>query len=174
MKDENNSYSIVNKVANSSLVIFDLEDYYPKGIRTTLDIAQWLYEGVILKEKEFRDQLKNYNWTQYQDQYVTLYCSQDTILPAWTYTMVALHLAPYAKKTIKGDFEELDKILYQEILSSLDYTIYKDKPLIIKGCSKKPVPINAYIAVAEYLYPFAKSIMYGEACSAVPLFKKTN
>ena len=116
--------------------------------------------------------MKQHNWTQYQDNYVAVFCSTDAIVPAWASILVALQLAPFAKKIVNGNLEDLDASLYQEILPTLDYAIYENKPVIIKGCSKKPVPMSAYVLVAQYLQPFAKSIMYGEACSAVPLFKK--
>ena len=162
---------IVNKVANSALEVFDLEDYYPKGIRTQIDIAQWLIEGFLLKEKDFRESLKNHDWHQYQDHFVAIYCSTDAILPAWTSILVTIQVAPFAKKVVNGTLEELDTALYQEILPTLDYSIYQDKPVIIKGCSKKPVPMSAYVLAVQKLQPFARSIMYGEACSAVPLYK---
>lgn len=163
---------IINKVANSSLEVFDLEDYYPSGIRTQIDISQWLSEGFILREKEFRDHLKNHDWTQYQDNFVVVFCSTDAILPAWATVLVTIHLAPFATKIVNGNLQDLDTILYHEILSNIDYSKYENKSVIIKGCSKKPVPITAYVSAAHYLQPFAKSIMYGEACSAVPLYKK--
>lgn len=166
------SEEIINKVANSVLEVFDLEDYYPKGIRTQLDIAQWLLDGFLLKEKGFSEALKNHNWSQYQDHYVAIYCSTDAIIPAWATILVTVYLSPFAKKVIRGSFADLDSILYQELLPSLDYSIYLDKPVILKGCSKKPVPESAYILAIQHLHPFAKSIMYGEACSAVPLYKK--
>ena len=162
---------IVNKVANSVLEVFDLEDYYPKGIRTQIDISQWLLEGFLLKEKDFREHLKNHDWTQYQDQLVAINCSTDAIVPAWASILVAIQLAPFAKKIINGSIEDLDVALYEELLPKIDYSVYKDKPVIVKGCSKKPVPMRAYIIAANYLQPVARSIMYGEACSAVPLFK---
>lgn len=162
---------IVNKVANSVLEVFDLEDYYPKGIRAQIDISQWLLEGLLLKEKDFREQLKNHDWTQYQDQYVSVFCSTDAIIPAWASILVAVHLAPFAKKIINGKNEDMDAALYEELLPKIDYSVYANKPVIIKGCSKKPVPMRAYILAAHYLQPFARSIMYGEACSAVPLYK---
>ncbi len=164
---------IVNKVTNSTLVVFDLEDYYPKGIRTQIDISVWLIDGFLLKEKDFREQLKNHDWSQYQDHLVAINCSTDSIIPAWAILLVAIHVAPFAKKVVNGNFVDLDSSIYQDVLATLDYTIYKDKPIIIKGCSKKPVPESAYIMAASYLQPFARSIMYGEACSAVPLFKKS-
>ncbi|HEU0135969.1 MAG TPA: DUF2480 family protein [Flavobacterium sp.] len=163
---------IVNRVANSVLEVFDLEDYYPQGIRTELDISQWLVEGFLLKEKEFREHLKNHAWSKYQNHYVSIICSTDAIIPAWASILVTLHLAPFAKKTIAGSLEDLDSALYQEILPTIDYQVYQNKPVIIKGCSRKPVPENAYLLAAQYLQPYAKSIMYGEACSAVPLYKK--
>ena len=162
---------IVNKVANSSLEVFDLEDYYPTGIRVQIDISLWLLEGFLLKEKEFREHLKNHDWTQYQNHYVAINCSTDAIVPAWASILVAVQLAPFAQKIVNGTIEDLDSSLYEELLSKIDYSVYKNKAVIIKGCSKKPVPMRAYILAAHYLQPFARSIMYGEACSAVPLYK---
>ncbi len=163
---------IINKVANSVLEVFDLEDYYVEGVRTQIDISQWLYEGFLLREKDFREKLKNHSWTQYQNQYVVINCSTDAILPAWASILVTVYATPYAKKVISGNFNDLETSLYQEILSKLDYSIYENKPLILKGCSRKPVPESAYVLAIQHLQPFAKSIMYGEACSAVPLFKR--
>ena len=163
---------IVNKVANSALEVFDLEDYYPKGIRTEIDISQWLYEGFLLKEKDFRESLKNHDWSQYENHYVAIYCSTDAIIPAWASILVTIHVFPFVKKVVSGNLQDLETSLYQEILSTIDYSKYQDKPVIIKGCSKKPVPESAYILAVQKLQPFAKSIMYGEACSAVPLFKR--
>jgi hypothetical protein len=153
------------------LEVFDLEDYYPKGIRAQIDISDWLLEGFLLKEKDFREHLKNHNWSQYQDQYVAINCSTDAIVPAWASILVAVQLAAFAKKIVNGNIEDLDSSLYEELLSTIDYSVYENKAVIIKGCSKKPVPMRAYILAAHYLQPFARSIMYGEACSAVPLYK---
>lgn len=164
---------IINKVANSALEVFDLEDYYPKGLRAQIDISQWLLEGFLLKEKDFREHLKNHNWSQYQDAYVAINCSTDAIVPAWASILVAVQLAPFAKKIVDGTLEDLNSSLYEEILRNIDFSVYKSKPVIIKGCSKKPVPTRAYILAAHYLQPFARSIMYGEACSAVPLYKES-
>lgn len=163
---------IINRVANSVLEVFDLEDYYPNGIRTQIDISQWLLEGFILKEKDFREALKNHDWSQYQNHFVAIHCSTDAIVPAWASILVATHVLPFAQKVVSGNLNDLETALYQEILPTLDYTFYQDKPVIIKGCSKKPVPESAYIMAVQKLQPIAKSIMYGEACSAVPLFKK--
>ena len=163
---------IINKVANSVLEVFDLEDYYPTGIRTQIDISQWLLEGFLLKEKDFREALKNHNWKQYENHYVAINCSTDAIIPAWASILVTVYLSPFAKKVVMGKLNDIETAIYQEIIPTIDYTKYKDKPVILKGCSKKPVPESAYIMAIQKLQPLAKSIMYGEACSAVPLFKK--
>lgn len=163
---------IINKVANSVLEVFDLEDYYPNGIRTQIDISQWLFEGFLLKEKDFREALKNHDWSQYQDHLVVINCSTDAIIPAWASILVTVYVSPLAKKVVLGNLSDLDTLLYQDILSKIDYSVYQDKPVILKGCSKKPVPESAYIIAIQYLQPFAKSIMYGEACSSVPLYKQ--
>ena len=164
---------IVNKVANSVLEVFDLEDYYTSGIRTQLDISQWLLDGFLLKEKDFREALKIHDWSQFQNHFVAIHCSTDAIIPAWASILVTVYLSPFAKKVVVGNFIDLETSLYQEILPTLDYSKYQDKPVILKGCSKKPVPESAYIMAIQKLQPFAKSIMYGEACSAVPLYKKS-
>ncbi|WP_293891947.1 DUF2480 family protein [Flavobacterium sp.] len=163
---------IVNKVANSVLEVFDLEDYYPTGIRTQIDVSQWLFEGFLLKEKDFRESLRNHNWKQYENHYVAIDCSTDAIIPAWANILVTVYLSPFAKKVVIGKLNALETALYHEILPTLDFSQYQDKPVILKGCFKKPVPESAYIMAIQKLQPFAKSIMYGEACSAVPLFKK--
>lgn len=163
---------IINKVANSVLEVFDLEDYYPKEIRTQIDISQWLYEGFLLREKDFREVLKNHDWSQYKDHLVAINCSTDAIIPAWASILVTVYVSPFAKKVVLGNLSDLDVLLYQEILSEINYSIYQNKPIILKGCSKKPVPESAYIIAIQKLQRVAKSIMYGEACSAVPLYKK--
>jgi hypothetical protein len=166
------SDEIVNRVANSKLVVIDLEDYYPTGKRMVFDIKDWLYEGLVLREKEFRAQVMAHNWGQYQDAYVALTCSTDAIVPAWAYMLITMHLEPFTKKILIGDLEQLEVSLYQSIIENLDIESYRGKPLIIKGCSNKPVPVNAYILLSQKLKPIAQSIMYGEACSSVPLYKK--
>jgi|SRR5690606_25277820 len=168
MEDE-----IINRVAKSPLQIFDLENYFPEGKRIGIDISQWLWEGFILKEKEFREELKNHDWNQYKDAFVYLFCSTDAIIPGWAFSLVTMHLTEVAKKIIIGTEEKINEILYQEILSSLDYSKFQDKPVLIKGCANKPVPENALILACQKIQPFAKSIMFGEACSTVPLYKSS-
>ncbi len=165
---------IINKVANSKLEIFDLEDYYVSGIRTQIDICQWLSDGYLLREKDFREKLKNHDWMQYKDQYIAIYCSNNAIIPAWASILVTIYCTPFAEKIVYGNLIDLETSLYQTILTTINYSIYENKHLILKGCSKKPVPESAFILAIQYLQPYAFSIMYGEACSAVPLFKRKN
>lgn len=162
---------IINRVANSSLITVNLEDYYPKGKRVIFDIKDWLYEGFVLREKDFRNQVATFDWLQYKDTYVALTCSSDAIIPGWAYMLISLQLDSIAKKTIIGTLENLETAIYQDVLNVLDVSEFINKPIIIKGCSKKPVPQNAYIMLASKLKPIVKSIMYGEACSSVPLYK---
>ncbi|AMO20246.1 DUF2480 family protein [Flavobacterium columnare] len=164
---------IVNKVTNSSLEVFDLEDFYPDGVRTGIDLSQWLIEGFLLKEKDFRETLKNHDWSQYKDHYCAIYCSSDAILPTWAPILVASYLNKYAKKIILGDINKIDVNLYIEEILRMDFSKYLDKPVILKGCSRKPVPKEAYIMAITQLQKVAKSVMFGEACSAVPIFKRT-
>ncbi len=163
---------IVNRVAQSKLLTIDLEDYYPEGERVVLDIKDWLYEGIILKEKDFRVFVADHHWEQYHDSYVALHCSTDAIVPGWAFMLITTRLQPYAKQIVLGDKELLETVLYKSVIDTLDVSSFKDKPVIIKGCSNKPVPGNAYIWATQKLQGVAKSIMYGEACSSVPLFKK--
>lgn len=166
------SEEIINRIANSKLLTFDLEEIYPQGERVSFDISDWLLEGIVLRESEFREKVKEHDWSQYQDKYVALFCSTDAIVPGWAYLLLSLHLAPYAKKVTVGSLEELESILFAELLQNIDVSEYKDKSVIIKGCAHKPIPQNAYVLLAQKLQPVAKSIMYGEACSSVPLYKK--
>ena len=168
----NSENEIINKVANSQLEVFDLEDHYMEGKRIQIDISVWLTEGFLLIEKDFREHLKNYDFSVYKDFFVAINCATDAIIPAWAKILVTVYVAPFAKKVVSGNLADLESMLYQEVLPNLDYSIYKDKPIILRGCSKKPVPESAYILAIQYLQPYAKSIMYGEACSAVQLFKK--
>lgn len=163
---------IINRVANSKLVTINLEDLYPQGERVLFDIKDWLLEGFVLREKDFRETAKSHDWLQYTGKYVALTCSSDAIIPGWAYMLLSTYLAPVARKVVVGDLEMLETILYTGILNDLDISKYEGLPVIIKGCSRRPVPQNAYLQLINKLQPVAKSIMYGEACSSVPLFKK--
>lgn len=164
--------AIINRVANSKLKTIDLEDFYPSGKRVVFDIVDWLYEGLILREKDFREQVNNHDWLQYQDSYVALTCSADAVIPSWAYLLLTTKLYPQAKKVVVGDLKLLETVIFQEIIESLNISEYQDKPVIIKGCANKPIPPSAYTFLINKIQPIAKSIMYGEACSTVPLFKK--
>lgn len=166
------SKEIVNRVTKSKLAVIDLEDYYPEGKRIVFNIKDWLFEGLILREKDFRLKVKEHDWSQYQDNYIALTCSTDAIIPGWAYMLITTNLDPYTKKVLVGDLETLETSIYQDIITDLDISAFKDKPIIIKGCSNKPVPENAYLLLTSKLMPVAKSIMYGEACSSVPLYKR--
>ncbi|MDA0200215.1 MAG: DUF2480 family protein [Bacteroidetes bacterium] len=163
---------IVNRVAESALITFDLEKLYQIGNRQTIDLSQWLEQGLLLKEKEFRAQLKAHDWSAYQDQFIALHCSTEAILPAWAPLLAMTHLQPYARKVVLGSLNDLEVQLFAEEIQLLDVTPYKDQPLIIKGCSDKTVPQDAYVQLIAKLQPVVKSLFYGEACSSVPLFKK--
>lgn len=163
---------IINRVANSKLKVIDLEDFYPSGRRVLFDIKDWLLEGLVLRENDFRAYVKEHDWSQYKDCYVALHCSTDAIIPDWAYMIISIELQEYSKLTVIGSLEHLESILYTSIISNLDLSVYQDLPVIIKGCSNKPVPVNALVLLSQKLKPIAKSIMFGEACSAVPLFKR--
>jgi hypothetical protein len=163
---------IINRVANSKLKVIDLEDYYPEGNRILIDIKDWLLEGLVLREKDFRTSVAQHDWSQYKDCYVALHCSTDAIVPDWAYMLITIQLRKHAKKVVIGTLDHLESILYVSIISNLDTSIYQGMPVIIKGCSHKPVPSNALVMLTEKLQPIAKSIMFGEACSSVPLYKR--
>jgi hypothetical protein len=166
------SPEIINRVANSALITINLEDYYPVGARKVFDIKDWLYKGLVLREKEFRAFVESHEWHAYQNTYIALCCSSDAVIPAWAFMLVSLKLSEVAKQVVVGDLEVLETTLYQNIINNLDLRHCENKAVIVKGCSEKPVPQNAYLFLIDKLKPIAKSILYGEACSSVPLYKK--
>lgn len=165
------SEEIKNRVAESKLVVFDLEDYFPNEKIIGIDLSEWLDNGLVLRETQFRDYLKNHEWEQYKNTRCFLYCSTDAVMPAWAYLLVTQYLNPFAIQITQRNKHQIILEYYIQKLLSLDYTIYKNKPVIIKGCTKKPVPAEVYVFAMQKLLPFAQSIMFGEACSAVPLHK---
>lgn len=169
--DSNNNI-IVNKVASSGLITFNLEDYYPDGERIVFDIKDFLFEGLILKEKDFRDKVKNYDWAVYNDKYVAIHCSTDAIVPIWGYMLIATKIELFAKRFLFGNLSMLETTLFNEALSKINLEEFKAQRIVIKGCSNKKVPVSAYVEITRLLRPIVKSIMYGEACSTVPLYKK--
>lgn len=162
---------IINRVANSKLKTFDLEEIYPEGKRVLFDIKDWLYQELILKEKDFREAVKNHNWDQYKNSFVAVTCSVDAIVPSLAFMLVASELMPFANKVVIGDLELLETVIYQELIGFLDLRDFANTPVIIKGCAEKPIPASAFAFLIEKLQPIAKSIMFGEACSTVPLYR---
>lgn len=162
---------ILNKVAESGIVTIDLEQYFRGEEKVIIDLKPLLFQELILKEKEFRAYLKSHNWKLYSGKWVALCCSNDAVIPTWAYMLIALELQPYAKKVIAGDVQLLEILLMEEVLNGIDFSKYKNERVVIKGCSKMQVPMNAYVKIANALKPYAKSIMYGEPCSTVPLYK---
>jgi hypothetical protein len=163
---------IVNKVAQSGIITIDLETFYEDVPRILFDIKPLLFQELILREKDFRAYIKTHDWSIYKNAYVALTCTADAIVPTWAYMLLMLSLEPFAKRVVYGNLEILETILFQEKINALDTELYKDARIVIKGCGDKPVPIAAYVALTEKIKPVAKSIMYGEPCSTVPLYKK--
>lgn len=163
---------IVNKVAASGLITIDLEEFYPAGPRSTIDLKDQLWQGLALREKDFRAFIKEHDWAVYKDHYVAVYCSADAIVPTWAYMLVATALEPYAKKLVFGDQEALETNLFQDLLASLNMEEYQDQRVVIKGCGDLPVPTSAYVDLTRKLRPYVRSLMYGEPCSTVPLYKR--
>jgi hypothetical protein len=166
------SEPFVNKVAESGLITLDLEKWYPRDETAVFDMKDYLFMGMILKEKDFREALKNLDWTQYQDKQVALYCSADAIIPVWAYMLAASYLQPVAKEIVMGDEKELHKTLFLKNLSTIDINEYADKRVVIKGCGETPIADYVYMEITKLLRPVVKSIMYGEPCSTVPVYKK--
>ena len=164
--------TIFNRVAESKLITFDLEKLYQIGDRMPIDLSQWLDKGIILREKEFRLKLKQHNWKAYRNQFVAMYCSTDAVLPAWASLLVTTYLQPYAKKVVVGTLVDLETHLFNEEIKKINISSFKDKAVIIKGCTDKKVPEDSYVQLISRLQPVVKSLFYGEACSSVPLFKK--
>ncbi len=163
---------LINKVAQSGLVTIDLEDYFIPGERVLFDIKSWLFEELVLREKDFRENIKNHDWTQYTDKLVAIICSADAIVPTWAYMLIATHLEPYTKSIVFGNLDKLEEENFMKQITGLDAESFRDQKVVIKGCSKIPVPVSAYVALTEKLRPLVKSIMYGEPCSTVPIYKK--
>ena len=163
---------IVNKVAESLLTTIDLEEYYPKGEIAVFDMKDHLFMGLILKEKDFREALKTLDWEMYRDKNVAITCSADAIIPMWAYMLAAASLQPVAKQVVFGEEKKLLDILFIKNLSKLNGEEYTGKRVVVKGCGDLQIPEAAYVEITNKLRPFVKSIMYGEPCSTVPIYKK--
>lgn len=166
------SETIVNKIAQSQLQIFDLEKYYVPGDRVTFDLKDGLLENLILKEADFRTFIKDHDWFAFNNKHVSVICSVDVIVPTWAYMLVAIALQPFAKTIFFGSLDEMEKYLFFKSLNCVDWSTYENAKVVIKGCVKVQVPVSAYVEVANRLRAVASSVMYGEPCSTVPLFKR--
>lgn len=163
---------IVNRVSNSQLVTFDLEELYTPGERIVFDIKQLLFQELILREKDFRDFVKGHNWAQYQNKFVAITCSADAIIPTWAYMLLASALQPYSQEIIFGTLQDLEARLFEQTLNKVDWQKFTNAKVVVKGCSKVEVPVSIYVEATNKLRQVAQSIMYGEPCSTVPIFKR--
>ena len=164
---------IVNRVQNSALVTFDLEEFYVPGERVFFDVKPFLFQELILKEKDFRDKLKTMDWSIYAGKHIAIGCTADAIIPTWAFMLLALALKPYAKTIVFGDLDDLEKQIFKNSIASINWEKYASAKVVVKGCSKIKIPTEIFIDVTVRLNNVAASIMYGEACSTVPLFKRT-
>jgi hypothetical protein len=162
----------VNRVANSGLVTLNLEDFIHPGQQVVYDIKENLFHGLMLREKDFREFIKINDWTQYDGKNVAIICSADAIVPTWAYMLLATKLQNHAHRYVFGDVEALEQSLFEEAIATIDTEEYRDAKVVVKGCGDKPVPTCAYVAIMQKLLPVTSSIMYGEPCSTVPLYKK--
>ncbi len=173
MEDKREETGIVNRVASSTLVTFNLEDYYQPGERILIDVSDQLYQGLVLREKDFRDFIRTHNWSQYQNKFVAIVCSSDAIVPTWAYMLVAIALQPYAQKVVFGSLEQLEIEIFLDRLQLINWLQFANTKVVLKGCSKVYVPMAVYIEATNQLSAVASSLMYGEPCSTVPLFKRS-
>lgn len=162
---------IINRVANSPIITLNLEEFYRKEERVVFDLKEYLFQELILREKDFRAALKLLDWTQYEGKLVAVTCTADAIVPNWAFMLVGTYLGSYGITYVLGDLQALEQFLFESSLADLDPHIYEGRPVVVKGCSKFPVPLYAYGRVVAKIQGHAKSIMYGEPCSTVPLFK---
>ncbi len=163
---------ILNRVSNSQLVTFDLEELYTPGERVLFDVKDLLFQELILREKDFRDFIKSHDWAQYANKYVAITCSADAVVPTWAYMLLASVFQPHVSEVIFGSLQDLETLLFQQALDKINWEKYTNTKVVIKGCSKVEVPVSAYVALTKLLRPRALSIMFGEPCSTVPVFKK--
>ncbi len=163
---------ISNKVAESGLITLNLENYYPKGETALFDLKDFLFMGLILKEKDFREALKNEDLDKYRDKYVAVTCTADAIIPVWAYMLVVSYLQPVAKDVIMGDEKEMHRLIFLRNIGQINVEEFTDKRIVIKGCGDIPVGEFAYAEITKLLRPVVKSIMYGEPCSTVPVYKR--
>ena len=163
---------LINRIAASGLITLKLEEFFPIEPVAILDLKNFLFKGLILKEKDFRVSMKAHDWQQYDGAILLVYCSTDAIIPMWAYMLVASYAAPIAKDVFQGTTEDYHRAHFSHVINEMDISAYTDQRIIIKGCSDRPLPSSAYLDLTKRLRPVAKSIMYGEPCSTVPIYKK--
>lgn len=163
---------LVNRVANSGIITLDLEKWYPNQEFVHIDIKDYLFKGLILKEKDFREALKNIEWEGHRDKIILVYCSADAIVPSWAYMLIASYAAGIAADIVQADEEGYLNVYYRERIAALEATDYIDKRVVVKGCANKEIPVGAYLELTKMLKPRVKSLMFGEPCSTVPVYKK--
>ena len=164
---------IVNRVASSALISFDLEQYRIPGDRVLIDLKDNLFQGLVLREKDFRAYIQQHDWSAYTQKLVAVHCSADAIVPTWAYMLVSIALQPFAQHVAYGSLEDLEVSLYKGALDSIDWSKYTNAKVVVKGCSDESVPLSAYLEAALRLRAVASSVMFGEPCSTVPLFKRS-
>lgn len=163
---------IENRVEKSGVITLDLVDFIPKGPQYVIDLKEFMFEGLILREKEFRQQLKEKDWSKYQDGFVAVTNSSEGVTPLWAYMLISSVLEPFASLVVRGNKSHLKGALLRCSIEAIEIEKYQDKRVIIKGCGKETIPESAYITITQKLQPVVKSLMFGEACSTVPVFKK--
>ncbi|MFD3275098.1 DUF2480 family protein [Aquirufa echingensis] len=163
---------IINKVKQSGLIQIDLEDLRPKGERVFIDIAPQLFMGLALREKDFRTFIQTHDWSQYQGKHVAIACTADAIIPTWAYMLISSQLSGKASTIVYGSLADLEKHLFEQVIQDMDLVPYDDAKIVIKGCSKESVPLDAYVSLTNRLRPLARSLFFGEPCSTVPIYKK--
>lgn len=162
---------IVNKVAQSGIVTIDPGEWFPEGDRVAFDICPLLFEGLLLREKDFREYIRNHDWSQYRGKHLALFCSSEAIIPRWAWMLLASALQPYAATLVFGNLETLEAVLFRKVIEQIDPETYRGQRVVVKGCGDREVPVEAYMELTRKLQPVVKSIMYGEPCSTVPVYK---
>ncbi|MEJ2883696.1 DUF2480 family protein [Pedobacter sp. GR22-6] len=164
--------NFVNKVASSGLITLNLEEYLNQGERVVYDIKENLFHGLMLREKDFREFIKNHDWSAYTGKNVSVICSADAIVPTWAYMLLANKMRPYANEVVFGSLETLEAVLFTKALAKIDVGSFANERVVVKGCGDIELPVSAYVEITNLLTPVVKSIMYGEPCSTVPIYKR--